>query len=124
MCWAAKTDEMVTDGNPVVIGHPRERERESGDAREKSEMPRLRGIRRTNRCNYGSPGTDVGYVDPSSSLGRSSDCDHPRAGNERAPPFSSAIRVSKFFSRLETRRSYLRTRAAEKEKEEEKGWPK
>lgn len=67
MCWAAKTDEMVTDGNPMVIGHPRERER---DAREKSEMPRLRGIRRTNRCNYGSPGTDVGYVDPSSSLVR------------------------------------------------------
>lgn len=33
-------------------------------------MPRLRGIRRTNRCNYGSPGTDVGYVDPSSSLVR------------------------------------------------------
>ena len=53
----------------------------------------------------------------------SSDCDHPCAGNERAPPFSSAIRVSKFFSRLETRRSYLRTRTAEKE-EEEKGWPK
>ena len=47
----------------------RERERER-DAREKSEMPRLRGIRRTNRCNYGSPGTDVGYVDPSSSLVR------------------------------------------------------
>lgn len=69
MCWAAKTDEMVTDGNPMVIGHPRERERER-DAREKSEMPRLRGIRRTNRCNYGSPGTDVGYVDPSSSLVR------------------------------------------------------
>lgn len=60
---------MVTDGNPMVIGHPRERERER-DAREKSEMPRLRGIRRTNRCNYGSPGTDVGYVDPSSSLVR------------------------------------------------------
>lgn len=69
MCWAAKTDEMVTDGNPMVIGQPRERERER-DAREKSEMPRLRGIRRTNRCNYGSPGTDVGYVDPSSSLVR------------------------------------------------------
>lgn len=60
---------MVTDGNPMVIGHPRERERER-DTREKSEMPRLRGIRRTNRCNYGSPGTDVGYVDPSSSLVR------------------------------------------------------
>lgn len=40
--------------------------RESTDVkvREKSEMPRLRGIRRTNRCNYGSfRGTD-GYVDP------------------------------------------------------------
>lgn len=60
---AAKTDETVTDGHPV-IGHPRA----DGDvkAREKSEMLRLRGIQRTNRCNYGSRGTD-GYDDPSSS---------------------------------------------------------
>lgn len=37
MCWAAKTDEMVTDGNPVVIGHPRERERERAETRVKNQ---------------------------------------------------------------------------------------
>lgn len=123
MCWAAKTDEMVTDGNPMVIGHPRERERER-ETRVKNQ-----------KC--------LGYVESEEQIGvtmvplartsgtstrvpLSSDCDHPCAGNERAPPFSSAIRVSKFFSRLETRRSYLRTRTAEKEREKEKGkgWPK
>lgn len=123
MCWAAKTDEMVTDGNPMVIGHPREREKER-ETRVKNQ-----------KC--------LGYVESEEQIGvtmvplartsgtstrvpLSSDCDHPCAGNERAPPFSSAIRVSKFFSRLETRRSYLRTRTAEKEREKEKGkgWPK
>lgn len=123
MCWAAKTDEMVTDGNPMVIGHPRERERER-ETRVKNQ-----------KC--------LGYVESEEQIGvtmvplartsgtstrvpLSSDCDHPCAGNERAPPFSSAIHVSKFFSRLETRRSYLRTRTAEKEREKEKGkgWPK
>lgn len=123
MCWGAKTDEMVTDGNPMVIGHPRERERER-ETRVKNQ-----------KC--------LGYVESEEQIGvtmvplartsgtstrvpLSSDCDHPCAGNERAPPFSSAIRVSKFFSRLETRRSYLRTRTAEKEREKEKGkgWPK
>lgn len=123
MCWAAKTDEMVTDGNPMVIGHPRERKRER-ETRVKNQ-----------KC--------LGYVESEEQIGvtmvplartsgtstrvpLSSDCDHPCAGNERAPPFSSAIRVSKFFSRLETRRSYLRTRTAEKEREKEKGkgWPK
>lgn len=121
MCWAAKTDEMVTDGNPMVIGHPRERKRETRVKNQKClgyvESEEQIGVTMVPLARTSGTSTRVPL---------SSDCDHPCAGNERAPPFSSAIRVSKFFSRLETQRSYLRTRTAEKEREKEKGkgWPK